>query len=327
MELKDRLSLLRFTNNKEWLPLPGWARFFWALGEALASVKTENKKFAATLALPTRSFAAALIGSGFSCANLLHRSYEDTEYLKYIYSLPEGTSIKFYDKGRVIKAIKKDVREYNGKLHIGIQVEGTSTKYILPQNAQKIEVADHDYDRLPNKQMGRNVIPPSELLFSLIPDKANEFVYRTKIDGVVVGSKSTLSEESHLQLAIPHNENKRMREGSLSDLFRVEGFNPRSLGHRYIIHPSNSNKLEVATDNNSNPDSLVIFDGALGFLKWRELYRDHNWVVILDHTDTNFPNAVAEVNQEYISRSEAVIELNILPLPTGIEMMFFARDP
>jgi hypothetical protein len=327
MELKDRFSLLRFTNNKEWLPLPNWARSFLALGETLASANIENKKYTVTLALPTRSYAAALIGSGFSCANLLYHSYEDSEYLEYIYSLPEGTSIKFFDNGKVIKAIKKDNIEYNGKLHIGIQVEGTATKYILPQNAHKIEVAEHDYEHLPNKQMGRNVIPPSELLFSLIPDKANEFVHRTRIDGVVVGTKNTLNEESHLPLAIPHKENKRIYEGSLSDLFRLEGFNARSIGHRYLIHSSNSNKLEVATDNNLNPDSLVIFDGALGFLKWREIYRNHNWVVILDHTDTNFPNAVAEVNREYINRSEAAIDLEFHPLPTGIEMMFFARDP
>src|SRR5258708_1836659 len=165
MELTDRLSLLRFTNNTEWLPLPDWARFFWSLGETLAGAKIENKKYAATLALPTRSYAAALIGSAFSCANLLYRSYEDAEYLEYIYSLPDGTSIKFYDNGKVIKAIKKDTVEYNGKLHIGIQVEGTATKYILPQNAHKIEVADQDFERLPNKQMGRNAIPPSELLY------------------------------------------------------------------------------------------------------------------------------------------------------------------
>lgn len=174
--------------------------------------------------------------------------------------------------------------------------------------------------------MGRNVIPPSELLFSLIPDKANEFVFRTRIDGVVVGIKNTLSEEARLPLAIPYKENKRMREGSLSDLFRVEGFNPRNVGHRYIIHPPNSNKPEIAADSNINSDALVIFDGALGFLKWREIYRNHNWVVILDHTDTNFPNAVAEVNREYINRSETVIDLDYNPLPTGIELMFFARD-
>jgi hypothetical protein len=325
MEIKDRLSLLHFAHEQEWLSLSGWASFFLGLGESLADISIENNRYAVALALPTRSYATALLGSGFSYANLLHHSYEDAEYLEYIYSLPEGTSIKFYDNGKVIKAIKKDVLEYNGKLHIGIQIEGTATKYILPQNAHKIEIVDRDYERLPNKQMGRSVIPPSELLLELLTDKASEFVYRTRIDGIVVGIKNTLSEEAQLPLAISIKDKRRMREGRLSDLFRIEGFNPRNVGHRYILHSSNS-KSGVPSTSDLTPDAPVLFDGALGFLKWREMYRHCHWVVFLDHTDINFQNAVSEINREYINRSDAVINHSLPPLPNGIEMMFFARD-
>jgi hypothetical protein len=329
MELRDMLSLIHYQDNQQWLPLPGWAKFFWALGESLASTKFENRRFTVALALPIRSYAAAFIGAGFSYANLLLDSYGDAEYIEFIYSLPEGTSVKFFENGKVKKAIKKELHEYNGILHVGIQIENGTTKYFHPANVRKIEVTDKTYNHLPNSQKGYSVIPPSELLNSLLQEKSSEYVYRTKVDGVVVGSRNTLKEEALLSLSVLPKEGKEgFLQGKLQDLFRVVGFNPPNTGHRFLLQTSNSYDYdnEVIPRDSFKPDSVVIFDGALGFAKSREMYKNKNWVVILDHTEANFLNAIAQINQEYLYRSDSTMRVLLPELPNGMEMMFFVRS-
>jgi hypothetical protein len=326
MEIIDQFSFVHFKSNKEWQPLPVWARFFLSLGESFANTNVGEKRYTAALALPTRSYATALIGSGFSHANLLFRSYEDSEYIKFIHSLPEGTSVKFFDNGKVKKAIKKNLQDYNGILLVGIQIEGGTTQYIRPENVHKIEVTDKSYNHLPNRQKGRTIMPPSQLLNALMSDKAYDYVYQTRIEGVVVGSKNILQQESILPLAILSKNTKQEFQGNLNDIFRVEGFNPSNAGHRFLMHTSSNNDPITMSLDNPFPNSVVIFDGALGFVKWKEMYKTQNWVVVLDHTDSNFSDAVSQINSEYAYRSESTIKKTLPLLPNGVEMMFFERD-
>ena len=326
MEISDQFSLLHYVNNQQQWPLPTWATFFMNLGKALATIDMESKRYTIALALPTRSYAAAFIGAGVACANLLFRSHQDAEYIEFIYSLPEGTSLKYYEQGKVKKAIKKELLEYNGKMLLGIQIEDSTTKYILPNSVYKLEVAEQDYSQLPNKQAGRSVVPPSELLSTLVSEKAHEFAYHTRIDGVIVGSRNTLKDESQLSLTILPKDGDKEMQGYLRDLFRVEGFNPHGLGHRFLLHSPSTNNLEMALLNKLEVFSTVIFDSALGFLKWQEIYNNQNWIVILDHTDANFSNAVAHINQLYIYRSQSAVKVTFPAIPNGMEIMFSVRD-
>lgn len=315
--------MLHYKYDQEWWPLPEWAGFFLSLGEALAKINAEDNKYVMAIAVPTRAYAAAFIGSGFAISNLLNRSYEDAEYIDLIHSLPEGTSVKFFDNGKVKKAIKKNIQSYNGVALVGIQIEGGTTQYIRPENVHKIQVADKNYEHLPNRQTGRNVVPPSELLNALFPDKAHDYVYKTKIEGIIVGSKNALQQESILPLATLSESKKQHSPGNLNDLFRVEGFTLNNTGHRFAVHASANNDISMMPVENQNP--VAIFDGALGFVKWKELFRKNNWIVILDRTDPNFSDAVGQINSEYTFRLENPITPS-LPLPlSGMEMMFFRR--
>lgn len=326
MEINNQFSLIHFINNKKWKPLPEWAGFFFRLGESLPSINVEKMRYTVALALPTRSYAAAFISSGFACTNLLVRPSEDIEHAELIYSLPEGTSVKYFDNGKVKKAIKKEPQEYNGILLLGIQIEGGTIQYIRPENVHKVEVSDRNYEHLPNHQKGRSVIRPSDLLNALLSSKSDEYAYRTRIDGVVVGSENILKEEAQLPLAILSKDEKKEFQGELHDLFRVEGFNPHNVGHRFIMHTSNGDNSTSISPDTLTPDSVVVFDGALGFSKWREMYKNQNSIIVLDHTNTNFSNAVSQINQEHSYRSKTTIKALFPSLPSGVEMMFFMRD-
>jgi hypothetical protein len=297
-----------------------------SLGETLSNVNAEDNKYVMAIAVPSRSYAAAFICSAFAISNLLNRSYEDAEYIDLIHSLPEGTSVKFFDNGKVKKAIKKNIQPYDGLLLVGIQIEGGTTQYIRPENVHKIQIADKNYEHLPNRQAGRTVVPPSELLNALFPDRANDYVYKTKIEGIIVGSKNALQQECALPLAVLSNSKKQQFQGNLNDLFRVEGFTLSNTGHRFAVHASGNNDISMMSLENLAPNPVAIFDGALGFVKWKEIFRNNNWIVILDRTDANFSDAVSQINAEYTSRSERAISTSF-PLPlSGIEMMYFRRN-
>ena len=62
----------------------------------------------------------------------------------------------------------------------------------------------------------------------------------------------------------------------------------------------NNRTHAVLSEETARP--LVVFDGAGGFLKWRDKWAHCNWIVILDRTEPRFTEAVQVVNEKYLSR-------------------------
>jgi hypothetical protein len=318
---------LHYRSKEGYRTLPDWALFFLELGKTLSSLEIENHRYTVALALPTRSYATALIGAGIACARIFMKSDDESHHIETIYSLPEGTSLKYYDKGKVKKALKKDVMEYNGKTLLGIQIEGHTTIYLKPENVNKIEIADVDYTHLPNKQNGYSVELPSKLALTILQSRSHEFFYRSRIEGVVIGHRNILREEADFELSIPQNGGQQFGTGSLSDLFRVKGFVPNNVGHRFLLAPpSGNNNIIIDMLHQVSTHRPVIFDGASGFLKWKEMFADRDWIVILDQTDTYFPNAVSQLNQDYSYRSEIQRNIQLPQVPSGVEVMLFMRN-
>jgi hypothetical protein len=136
-----------------------------------------------------------------------------------------------------------------------------------------------------------------------------------------------LKEESSLALSVVQHGDEKHSTGSLTDLFRVKGFVPNNVGHRFLLaSPSSSSNTVFEALHQVSTHCPVMFDGAMGFLKWKEMFADRNWIVILDQTDLHFPNAVAQLNQDYSYRSEAKRNIQFPQVPNGIEATFFLRD-
>lgn len=324
---KFSLTQINYQSRSGLQPLPDWAYFFLELGQTVSSLEIENQRYTIALALPTRSYAAAFIGAGIACARIVLKSDDDSHHIETIYSLPEGASLKYYDKGKVKKAVKKDVMEYDGKTLLGIQIEDHTTIYLQPENVNKVEIADVDYNHLPAKQNGYSVVLPSKLAYAILQTRSHEFFYRTRIEGVVIGSRNVLKEETKLELTVTQKGLHQYGMGMLNDLFRVKGFVPNNVGHRFILIPPSSSNNAVEEMLNQTPRHCpVIFDGASGFLKWRELFADRSWIVILDQADLHFPNAVAQLNQDYSYRSDVQRKIEFPQVPSGVEVMFFMRD-
>jgi len=311
-----------------WVPLPKWANFYLRLGETLSRWNDEQSRFTVALAVPIHSYISPLISAGIiSGRSIIPCIKTDPEYFDFLSSLPEDTPLIYREKNRKRNAKKKEVREINGKRYLGIQIDEGITntiQYFTPEKVRLIELSNKDYVKLPRQQKGRKITPPSQLVTAILSETCvYDFLLHTRLENVIIGSSTVLKEELQTALAAT-----RLTQGDcpglLADLLRVRELNPPGTAYRTSILAAANNKIS------SNPRKvspyIVIFDGSLGFVKWRDYWRQFNWVVILEHTDPNFHYAVDQVNLEYHYRSEKPHKVKIPPLPPGIEMMFFITD-
>jgi hypothetical protein len=319
---------LYYRIDERWFPLPPWAKFYLELGNLLSQFDEKNRRFIAALAVPTRPYVSALISTGLILArSRLFFGDSDHEYYEKIIALEEGAPLIYRDGNRKKSAKKVDNQIYNGKLHIGIQVdEGTTNtrKYLRPENARLVEITDKDVGRLPQQQMGREIASPSELVRRILGEtQLYDFVYQTRLESIILGPVNDLTYELETSLASSRTT-QGDSPGSLSDLMRVREFHPPGTAYRCsILAAANEGNLKATNETSA---FAVLFDGSLGFVKWRDHWRQFNWVVILDRTDPNFDYAVDQVNNEYAHRSELQVQWKVPQIPAGIEMMFFAND-
>lgn len=318
-------SLYYFEDNS-WCPLPDWAKSFLKLGLSLSQFNDDKRRFVVALAVPSRAYAAVLIAGGITCGRSTVTHYEtDQEHLNAILSLPNGTPVIYRESGKKYHAIKRDLLTYNDRQYIGIQLDDNQLKkYILPENAGWIEISDKELIKLPKQQKGRDISPPSDLIQNLV-GKANisNFIMRTRLETIITGSLITLREEMKLSLSFRQSSTVDC-SGSLSDLLRAKECQENGVAFRTSIIPS-ARKINSKDANEKDP-YVVVFDGSQGFLKWRDCWRNFNWIIILDRTEPIFEHSVEHVNQEYLNRSEMPIKLNIPALATGVELMVFGVD-
>ena len=235
-EPSGQFTRLHINQDGKWLTFPEWACFFLELGASFSSFDNEKAKYVAALALPTRSFATCFICSGLTYASFFEHNDEDERHVQQILSLQKGTSVKYLYNGKLKKAIIRELVIFENTLLIGVQIEGEGNKtiYIDSRHANRIELAEIKFDQLPIHQKGRDICPPSDLLDELVPGKSTDFVFRTKIDGVIIGSSRVLGQELLLPLCTFTNEGK-MRQGILSEMCRINGLIPAGTGYRFLI--------------------------------------------------------------------------------------------
>ena len=109
--------------------------------------------------------------------------------------------------------------------------------------------------------------------------------------------------------------------GTLQDILRIRRLSSTSEAFRSDIFPVRSKGH--AMESEEMAPHLVVFDGAVGFLKWRHIWPHCNWVVILDRTEPRFEEAAQIVNEDYFSRvDEEKLELPDAP-PVSVELVSY----
>ena len=110
--------------------------------------------------------------------------------------------------------------------------------------------------------------------------------------------------------------------GTLQDILRIRQFLTGGSHYRSEILKA-LGKNAPKTMGGREPHA-VIFDGATGFIRWRNLFQESNWIVILERTELNFKEAANLLNLSYRKdRIAGDLVQSMPPIPVGLEFVAY----
>ena len=325
---------LRYWADGQKKRLPSWSKFYLELGAAIARKGSVQQRLVTALAVPTRSYAAVLAAAGAVITNATTADSQGQASLRahfeMLNSLPSGTSVILRQGGRAVKGIFVGTRDNknDGTVRIGIQTQsskgGALTEWLPLESSLKVQVSSTPWSNLPTDVESARVVNTSSSDFiSQVFQGADlwNFVMKSTLDCVILGTASSLEQEATATKLSVGSCGSESSTGTLQDILRIRRLCRSDEAFRSEIFPVNVTD-HVKTTVGLEPQ-FVIFDGPAGFLKWRQNWSSHNWVVILDRTETRFMEAVQVVNEEFLGRiDERKLNLSI-PNPQSVELVSF----
>ena len=319
---------LYFANNcDKWMPLPAWGNFFINIGRWLAQAEIVESRLVLGLAIPTRNYAAAFAALGIvlARANIPADQIELNSHFQQLCSLPKGTPVNYQKNGKRYKGIYLGVNKDYGEPRLRVQIENKSngglTDFLRREECQNVAIASTQYMSLPKKQTGRFLVKSNDFLNAFISAETQEFVTKTRLECALIGRVNTLQQEI-TQVPFAYDSSKpEVKRGYLHDILRVRNFLSEGETYRSEVLSFQGNKPPKTT-NNLMPN-VTIFDGATGFIKWRDDWRNSHWIVLLERTEPRFQEAVTEINNEYGSRVDGKEIHHIPSVPPGVELVVY----
>jgi hypothetical protein len=319
---------LYYYNETKWEMVPSWVNFFIELGSLMSRSTDISTRLIVGVAIPTRSYAAALTASGvvITRSRVSVNGISSVEHFKRLCELEPGTAVTFLHEDRKLAGIITDCSKIGGVERIGVRVHnmrsGGLTYRIAAADALKIEVAATSRKKLPKKQTGKLVLPLSSFAHQFL-DKAQAKVFarESRLECTLLGRINAFKREIlNTRFAIK-TSTQEIAEGTLQDILRARRF----------LKPGEHYRSEVFRVDGKRPPisdvglpHFTIFDGATSFLRWRDSQRNANWIIFLDRTEPYFRDAASLLDQEYISNRINDEGLNLPPvIPLGIEIVSY----
>jgi hypothetical protein len=314
-----------------WDDLPQWAAFFFDLGASLVRRQTGNERVVACVTAPTRGYAAALAATGAVLAAYASDPVApDVErHFSFLTTLPAGSLVTFVSGKHFVTAPLLGSEKLDDVPHLKIRYDGTY--YRRWDRCWDIQPATNMADAGVRKRPLTNYIDPFTTSILLHTNGAAEaFIFSTRLDCLLVGAIDSLhSEITGQDFATQTKERIRtsapasLRPGSLSLILRCRKFLPPGEHYRADV---------LAAQGQTVPDHLlgkvprlVVFDGAQGFLRWRDQWMNSSWLIVFDRTDRATDLGVEASTKERARRTGDLDLLDEINLPDGIELIAY-RD-
>lgn len=314
--------------NGQYKDLPDWCSFFIRCGSVLGQFSDESWAMM-VVCVPTRAFAAVLSGVGI-ISKLMMKANQKSKQIKLLEDLKLGTPVFVYEKDKKIKGFFNGIKDLgDGKQRIGVQVSmskprkfGPLVNYYPIENATNIvpiekisasisnkTLAPRSYDLIRNKGFIKGVLT-DDLLWELATVSQTEFL-------IVGNARLLASELKENDFAI--NNGNFYSKGVLQDIIRTKRFSGQNDTFRSDIIPSDRSTFPDIADNYQ--PRIVVFDGSMGFLKSRTIWRKAHWLVILDRTEPLFDEAVSLANELYMQRKEDWNPMSPDDIPPSVEIV------
>jgi hypothetical protein len=319
---------LHFEDSGNWYSLPEWAEYFISVGKQLASAEQSESRIVTAIVVPTRAYGAAFVSLGMviSDAAARDRSSEAAHFEK-LFDLSPGTPVIFRpNPGKTLRGILQAPEETAGKLYVRVQVhsrDGGGLTYLIDESrALQVQPARHS-GKLPKKQGGENTRFSNGFVDSLLGEADPvQLGLRSKLVCAIVGKKNPLEHEIRKTPLAIHVNGDRRAEGQLQDVLRVNRFVTGQQSYRSALVPVGAGA--PSSDVASKVEMGIVFDGAVGFLKWGAMWPRRHQVVILDRTEPYFDDAISAINARFSqNRADAEPSLPGSDAPSGGEVLAF----
>ena len=315
----------------DWQPLPDWARYHLEAGLAIGRVQTEGQRCVHAIVVPARDSAAALCASGVVLAAYEQESAASAERrFRELCALPKGSPVTLRDGRDRLKLLTGRLTGvkpgYDGArrllIEIGDMDSAKGIRHQIPQgDVWRVGVADES-ETQPQKQKRARVLQAVSSFTEdvLFPLDARRFTAPGNLGCLIVGSRERVSEEAVREGFVTKAGSARTRPapGSLDELMRLQKGGKAS---RTTVLPVRASK---PPDFGGQPPPVTVFDGANGYLKWRDRLRSAHAVVVLDRTEPRFDEAVAQLQQDYVQRLPAPVPWTPPPAPGSVEALCFS---
>ncbi len=297
---------LRYLHDQTWRVLPAWAQFLILLGSSFVDWTAKDElRFVGGVSLPTRAFASLLLGAGIVLERapvVQSQAQANAEYFDYLCRLKLETALLFKHGGRILNAVFDGVSSVNGEPRIKVRVQkraaGGGTHLVGRRDVADIEVIPDLKGesalrkRLPKKG-SRNGGSREGFIESLLDDNSSDFLLRPRFECLFVGNVGLLRQE--IQKTAVGVDTAAFHEGTFQDILRVRRFMTDGKPYRSDVASSATELVPGVVS-----PFVVIFDGAQGFLKWRDQFASSHWLVVLDRTEAHFHEAADLLNSRYI---------------------------
>ena len=321
------LPSLRVIAGSACEPLPAWARYLAELGGTVGVDSQAGGRLVVAVGLPTRVYAASIIGAGIVAARTTLQPVADgSAHFAGLCAAPPGTPVLLEIGGRRTKGALLGPLSYRGEKWARVKLENGETHSVCEAEALRITIPSTSTSARSSEQRSATTLVQRRAFLrqSLGRAALTNITRESRMECVLVGRRSVLCHEAtELQVAVPSAADpRRMQRARLSDVLRI-----RKLlrgGQPYRSEVVSSIGRRAPADAGDDPPFAVVFDGATGFLKWRHLWPQANWVVALDHTEPRCDEAAAAVDALYQDRGVGGPVPVLLPeLPGQVDLAAF----
>jgi len=328
---------LCYRSGPGWKIIPSWSQFLIEIGWKLARFPAAQPALAVGMALPTRTMAATLVGCGIVAERSKTRAkIDDWEIkLKLLEQLPYDAPVTLLKGGRRVKGKFKRIKVEDGVKFVEVQVGGKdkhgcgrATISVPVKRCGGIEPIQKEVKKLPVNPSGVALARNRDFLkYALKETDLDNFTGVSRLDCLFIGPAANIRQEAKdLELGIQAIllNSKDYYSASPADILRARQVQSEGIPYRSEIFSAIS---DLSNKSIKEAPHVVIFDGGLGFDKWRHLFQNSHWLVVLDRSDHHF-----ELGRQLLAadslgreRADAVLD-DLVDIPDSLELMAYMRN-
>jgi hypothetical protein len=323
-QLIRSIEMLHFQGS-DWQPLRPWMRFFVELGSMLSTESSEAKRLVIGVSVPARPFAVLFAALGSVLMDAVgngETSQDASAHFNYLASLPAGTPVSWHRGTNTVLGQLAGTRDLTGQTVLMIKTARGFKQSCSVGACLGIQVLDEDVQLPPHPGKGRPVRGRIPLLTELIPAQAVfSFVSQNALSALMIGTASQITIEAETGFAVP--KGSHLLVAPLEELLRIRRTGHPGGSYRSSIVGSNSPR--AAKLKNVEPH-VVIFDGALPYLRWHASWPTAPTLVVLDRSQPHGDEAAAALDQERSLYRSGKWQLDSdMNIPDGIEVTGYYR--